>query len=161
MKWTELPFGKHTGKTLPQVLFIDPCWYCWAVHKGVFQFGPIEHDAELIRPRVSRIKVPGPAPGQFEVEYFFHDDGALADIRVVPRDQPRHSGSSTTIRHACFDFMVPYLYAPSNRKSAMKMLIKCIKYAYFGDANYKMTRARCDQFFSDRRNFRLKPTPTL
>jgi len=30
MTWTELPFGKYVGMTLPQVLFTDPGWFFWA-----------------------------------------------------------------------------------------------------------------------------------
>lgn len=153
MKWSRMPFGKHIGKTLPQIIFHDPCWYFWAMKKGVFQYGVIKHEADLICRRTSRIKVPGKASGEFEVEYFFHEDAALSIIRVVPRDQPWHSGSSTTLRQKYFDFLVPYRYALSNRESAMKKLIKAIKYHHFDDANYKMTQDRCDEFFSDPCNF--------
>jgi len=30
MAWSTLPFGKHKGKTLPQIVFADPDWFFWA-----------------------------------------------------------------------------------------------------------------------------------
>ena len=35
-EWIELPFGKHKGKTLPQVMFTDPDWFFYTYGKGYF-----------------------------------------------------------------------------------------------------------------------------
>lgn len=35
MSWTALEFGRHTGRSLPQVMFADPDWFFWAVEAGV------------------------------------------------------------------------------------------------------------------------------
>ena len=40
MAWTELNFGKHAGKSLPQILFADPDWFFWAVDNNVFANRP-------------------------------------------------------------------------------------------------------------------------
>ena len=37
MVWSELKFGRHKGKTLPQILFSDPDWFFWAIDDNVFQ----------------------------------------------------------------------------------------------------------------------------
>jgi hypothetical protein len=29
MIWTTVPFGKHQGKTLPQIVIDDPDWFFW------------------------------------------------------------------------------------------------------------------------------------
>ena len=29
MVWTTFPFGKHRGKTLPQIILDDPDWFFW------------------------------------------------------------------------------------------------------------------------------------
>jgi len=36
MTWSILKFGKHKGRTLPQVLFQDPDWFFWAVENDKF-----------------------------------------------------------------------------------------------------------------------------
>jgi hypothetical protein len=41
--WIPLWFGKHKGKTLPQVVFADPDYFFWAIEKRKF---PIELVAE-------------------------------------------------------------------------------------------------------------------
>ncbi len=45
MPWTELPFGKHKGKTLPQVVFSDPDWFYWAVEKNIFKSKDLKKEA--------------------------------------------------------------------------------------------------------------------
>jgi hypothetical protein len=39
--FSELPFGKYTGLTLPQVLFMDPGWFFWAHTRPLH--GPVAH----------------------------------------------------------------------------------------------------------------------
>jgi hypothetical protein len=34
--WTTIDFGKHSEKTLPQVILSDPDWFFWATHNKVF-----------------------------------------------------------------------------------------------------------------------------
>ena len=31
MKWTTLTFGKHDGKTLPEIIIKDADWFFWAI----------------------------------------------------------------------------------------------------------------------------------
>jgi len=44
MAWSILPFGKHKGKTLPQIVFTDPDWFFWAMEENVFK-GPLKREA--------------------------------------------------------------------------------------------------------------------
>ena len=45
MSWSSLEFGKHEGKTIPQVVFSDPDWFFWAIQEDVFRNkGPIEEE---------------------------------------------------------------------------------------------------------------------
>jgi hypothetical protein len=37
MAWSTLNFGKHAGKTLPQIVFADPDWFFWAIETNVFK----------------------------------------------------------------------------------------------------------------------------
>src|SRR5438876_986407 len=57
MAWTELKFGKHKGKTLPQVLFSDPDWFFWASEQQTFR-GAQRREADLIYVRATHIRIP-------------------------------------------------------------------------------------------------------
>jgi hypothetical protein len=57
MTWTELPFGKYTGMTLPQVLFKDPGWFFWAHTRPLH--GTIAYEVGVLHPKATRIRVPG------------------------------------------------------------------------------------------------------
>ena len=37
MNWTTINFGKHQGKTLPQVILDDADWFFWAYENKVLQ----------------------------------------------------------------------------------------------------------------------------
>ncbi len=47
--WSELTFGKHKGKTLPQVLFADPEYFFWAYEERVFKGGLAAEAEELAK----------------------------------------------------------------------------------------------------------------
>ena len=39
MNWATVNFGKHAGKTLPQIIFDDPDWFFWAYENNAFKGG--------------------------------------------------------------------------------------------------------------------------
>jgi hypothetical protein len=57
MAWSTLAFGKHKGKTLPQIVFTDPDWFFWAIEENVFK-GPLRREAERIDARARAIRIP-------------------------------------------------------------------------------------------------------
>ena len=75
MTWTVLPFGKYTGRTLPQVLFTDPGWFFWAHTKPLH--GAVAYDAGVLYPKATRIRVP--RTENLLVEYV---------LPRIPRPQP-------------------------------------------------------------------------
>lgn len=34
MPWSIVSFGRHSERTLPQIIFSDPDWFFWAIEKG-------------------------------------------------------------------------------------------------------------------------------
>ncbi len=49
MPWSVVDFGKHQGKTLPQIVFIDPDWFFWAIEESVFSTkGSLRDEAAAI-----------------------------------------------------------------------------------------------------------------
>lgn len=154
MVWTQLGFGEHRGKTLPQILFKDPDWFFWAYEKNIFK-PDIKGEAFRIHPRATSIRIPASHGLDVEVEYFLHPPtGKFASATVVPRSKPVHEGSSQTYRKPVFDLSFPRKIA-SYDKLGGKNLIKSLKYYLFGDSKCRMTKERCEEFFDNDANFIL------
>ena len=59
MEWSILIFGKHTGKTLPQVVLEDPDWFFIAYEKGEFvRNKQFLSESNRIFDKASSVKVP-------------------------------------------------------------------------------------------------------
>src|SRR5689334_13882711 len=109
MKWTPLDFGKHRGKTLPQVIFGDPDWFFWAWESGVFDERPTHrHQAATVYARATAIRIPQLGPEPLVVEYNFSNSGRSVGFDLVPANRPPHRGSTLTIRSDWIDMSVPY-----------------------------------------------------
>jgi hypothetical protein len=129
MAWMPLDFGKHKGRTLPQIVFTDPDWLFWAMENNVFAKRPLlKSEADTIWKRAQRIKIPPKKPLGSKVEYVIHPGvGKLAWVDVVSPDHPHHDGASLTIREDYFDMSFPRNIANYDKLGG-KIIIKAIKY---------------------------------
>lgn len=150
MKWTKLNFGKHAGLSLPQIILADADWFFWAFYKGAF-WGRPAVEAEDLANRARRIKIPKPNPENWEVEYRFEDDGRFMEFAFVAAGVPSYCGYHRVSR-------LPYLDLSFIRRSrtydkrGCKYLLRDFRRLYFGDG-IRLTKKRCEKFFSRRRNF--------
>lgn len=154
MKWSTLNFGKHKGKSLPQILFADPDWFFWSVEQKAFKNDDEQLKKEVfdINKKARRIKIPVTEGNDLVAEYIIHQPtGKFGDLQLVERDQPRHSGSS---RKDYIDMSAPRTIAPYD-KLGYKTMLKSVKFFLFGSTKHKMTKDRCEIFFSDENNFVL------
>ena len=62
----ELPFSRHAGLTLPQVLFKDPGWFFWAHTRPLH--GAIAYEVQALYPKATRIRVPVTIPHHVAAE---------------------------------------------------------------------------------------------
>ncbi len=152
MPWTELSFGKHEGKTLPQVLFADPDWFFWAFEEGVLQKNGFKAEADALHRKATRIRIPPTGPEELVAEYLVHVGGKFGALDIVPRSRPLHEGSSPAFRSDFIDLSVPRRIAKYDKRGC-KMLVDSVKFHLFGNAKTKMTRQRCEAFFDDASNF--------
>ena len=154
MAWTKLWFGKHKGKTLPRVLFSDPDYFFWAIDKGIFhEKGLLTREARELDRKARRIRIPQAEGEDLVAEYFLDPVyEKIAGVEVVPRSRRHHSGGSPTYRLDCFDLSVPRGHADYD-KGGYAVLLKDIKTYLFGDPGYRMTKPRCEEFFSNDENF--------
>ena len=154
MSWSELRFGKHKGKSLPQVLFSDPDWFFWAYEKKVFH-DRLKTEADRIHARATHIRIPDKGDENRVAEYAVHpNQGKFAGMELVPASRPPHKGSTPTFRSKVIDMSIPRRLAPYD-KLGCRLLVRSIKFHVFGDEKARMTKERCEVFFDDTSRFAL------
>lgn len=152
--WSVAEFGKYRGKgkTLPQILFDDPDWFFFNVEQGRFR-GALAVEAEQLAKKARNIRIPGNEMDNLRAEYVIHPGvGKFADLNIVPKDRPPHEGASPVIYKDRIDMAVVREIAQYDKKGG-KMFIACLKSVLFGSSGARLTRARCDEFFEDSKNF--------
>jgi hypothetical protein len=152
MQWSTLKFGKHIGKSLPQVIFTDPDWFFWAVEDTVFK-GPLQQEAADLDKKARSIRIPSKHGIKQVAEYYVHPPtGKFASMQILDANIPQHQGSSPTFRKDVIDLSMPRQIAPYD-KLGCGNLITSAKHALFGSGSARMTRQRCEAFFNDLSNF--------
>ena len=146
--WAPLKFGKHRGKTLPQVILHDPDWFYWALGNG-FTNPVLAEQASEIADKASRIKIPKPDPEDWRVRYEIHPKGAFQDLRIVPLKEV-YSGGSGILFGESLDLFVPRRFKTYDKLGYELLLAKLRKY-WFDDKN--LTKQVCERFFIDPANF--------
>ena len=158
MAWTELELGKHTGRTLPEVMFKDADWFFWAYSMGRFKGSPLYgREAADIYRKSRSIKVPQRGDEQLVAEYIV--DPRRHNFRgldLVPISRPPHQGYSQTFRLPVIDMAKIWEIAKYD-KGGYQRLISDLKLYLFGSRRVRMTKQRCEAFFDDDANFALAP----
>ena len=144
MRWSALPFGKHKGKTFPQIILQDPDWFFYMLPKF---YGNLADEAESLAQKAQAIKIPKSNRGKWEVEYQYDCDQRFCGFTFVKANAWR---SQWTDR-------LPYLdlrraLRRKYDKRAGRIMIGDFRSRYFG-ARKRMTKERCQEFFSNDRNF--------
>jgi len=156
MSWTKLNFGKHNGKTFPQVMFIDPDWFFWAYDKQVFKNrGNLQKEANEIFNKSTNIKIPQEGEETLVAEYGIHPlSQNSVGFELVEQRRQVHQGSTAVFRRSVIDLSRPR-QIDGYDKLGHKMFLHNLKYYLFGNEKTKMTKKRCEEFFSNNSNFEL------
>ena len=154
MTWTAIGFGKHSGKTLPQIIFNDADWFFHAYEKGYFK-GVLAQEAHELYRRARSIKVPSRNGQKMLVEYVIHRDlqsrkEKFGTMRLIADG----TGLERLIVSPRIDFYVPRSYAQYD-KTGYKNFVSLLKAILFGDPSHRMNRRACEAFFNDDDNFNL------
>ena len=149
--WSKLYFGKHAGRSLPQILFSDPDYFFWSIEKNIFN-GRLAMEADKLTRMVRHIRIPKPEPENWCVEYVFTPENKFSRFQIIPRNRGQHMGSSITSRTRYIDMSV-IRQACQYDKSGYKQFLKTLKYHLFGNSSTRMTATRCEEFFDDDDNF--------
>lgn len=155
MKWTPLYFGKHKGKTLPQVLFKDPDWFFWAMEDGTFRNKgeTLLSEARDIFNKATNIKIPDNENSDFAILYYVHEpSGKFGLFEVIPHGRQNGEGRGESLRLGVIDMSIPYKWSRYD-KSGYISFIRSMKSYLFGSSSVHLTKKRCEEFFSDPNNF--------
>ncbi|WP_432357041.1 hypothetical protein [Sporosarcina sp. UB5] len=153
MKWTVLGFGKHEGKTLPQVIFTDPDWFYWAYENDILKGKIPQSELQDVYKKSRNIKIP---LKEHHAEFVFDGiRGNFVDLKLVPIDRPRHVGSSKTLRLDRID-MALTRYAKEYDKLGYNLLIPILKEILFGNSKVRITKKRAENFFGNSINFHVR-----
>src|ERR1700755_221231 len=154
MRWTTLIFSKHAGKTLPEIILSDADWFFWALDTGLFK-GRLADEAAKVEQRARAIKIPKLNPKRWQVEYSYEDTGGFCGFRFVKADMPWPCGSRSVRRLPYLDLLC-VRRGKEYDKRGCRNLLRDFRHHYFGD-NTRLTKRRCEQFFSNKKNF-LNPS---
>jgi hypothetical protein len=150
MKWSLVNFGKYKGKTLPQIMFLDPDWFFWAYENGAFKAHRLAEAIEIYK-RARSIRVPQSGEEKKVVEYVIDKPtGKFGTIRLTT--QPK--GPSSIDTSQVIDMSFPRRISPHD-KFGYQTFILVLKRILFGSSGYKMTKKRCEDFFDNDANFLL------
>jgi len=154
MHWSSIGGRKHSGKTLPQILFQDPDYFFWAVEVGYLEMQGerVWDEACDLYLKAKNIRIPQEGPEKRVVEYTLNDfNNKLAHVEIVPISRPHHRRS---FREPVLDLSVGRRLCKYD-KHAGELLVIAVKELLLGGRSTPMTQARCEAFFDNDRNFAL------
>ena len=158
MNWTKLEFGKHRGRTLPQVMFSDADWFFW-LHANPLPTNNNVRGSEFeeIYRKSRSIKVPQKGDENMVAEYIIDPrNHNFRGLDLVPASRPQHQGYSQTFRLPVIN-MAKVREIATYDKAGYHRLIGDLKLCLFGSRRVRMTKQRCEAFFDDDANFALAP----
>ena len=148
MTWSQLKFGKHEGKSLPQIILRDPDWFFWAVGNGIFRAGIDDEAAEIAR-KSCHIKIPKPHPENWRIEYKFTYDDKSAGFSIIDEKSAAYPSENSKIS-THLDLSLPRRMNKYD-KFGNQLILKNFRDYYFDGAS--ITKDRAERFFYDDRNF--------
>lgn len=158
MRWSIVEIGKHKGLTLPQIALRNPGYILWALQEHAFR-GRLEQEAELLAQRARSIRIPKRKPKRWRVEHrFVTAEHKYDGFRLVRAGEPEGGlGSIWLKRDKHINLFVVSEYEPFDKRG-VKKLIQALKRDCFGSPKFRLTKQRCEEFFSNPENFDLPAT---
>jgi len=153
MEWSILIFGKHTGKTLPQVVLEDPDWFFIAYERGEFvRNKQFLSESNRIFDKASSVKVPSTGGERMVAEYSIDPfTRKFSAIEVVPELAPFNPEWIWSFRKRVIDLTAARNILFSDTTGGERIALQ-VKDLLFGKDS-KLTRELCERFFNDEGNF--------
>jgi hypothetical protein len=147
-EWSTLHFGKHQGKTLPQIVLSDPDWFFWAIGHSIFREQIVEEAQDIAR-KATHIKIPRPDPENWRFKYQFTSDGKFIALGIIPA-KTANIESRYAMIDAWLDLSLIHRLQKYDKFGYRILLAKFRDY-FFGGSN--LTREICENFFYNEANF--------
>ena len=160
-RWLWMPFGKHQGKTLPQVVPEDPGYIEWLYAERILLNGmymgeyplKLAHQLEVIHNRMTHIR----PPPDCEFAVVVDRQGVFESFIVVKRGRfpkkPLRKGSKIIQRLHLLDIGIPSQFGDTEK--GFEQMALCLKEFFFGDRHAKVTVSNCKAIIEDNRRFDL------
>ena len=152
--WSTLKSGEYKGKTVPEVVVIDPAWFFTQIHRHRKTIS----DWELLEIgwKATCIAIPKPDPKNWKIGWVINSANELLDFHVVKANDPEENFSFVTdCVNLSSSSILPFIkinQKKMNRK-ASKRFSDAFRRNYFGGE--EATKERCESFFSNDNNFIL------
>jgi hypothetical protein len=152
--WSILNFGKHKGKSLPEVVLRDPDWFFWAVKNKVLGEQGYGAEGQELDFKARNIKIPRPSTEHWRINYVFDRRGRFSDFTLI------QVANATEAHPNRLDLSIGYRQKHYDKLGG-KLLIKEFKIHYFGSQKAKLSRPRCEGFFDNEANFFAAESTTI
>ena len=153
MEWSTFTFGKHIGKTLPQVVLEDPDWFFIAYERGEFvRRMELLPQANRIFDKATSIKVPSAGEEKMVAEYSIDPfTGKFLAIEIVAQSEPFDPESIWSFRKKVIDLTAARHILFSDTTGGERIALQ-VRDLLFGK-DIELTRELCERFFNDEANF--------
>jgi hypothetical protein len=141
--WSPMPFSQYKGKTLPEIICINPGWFLWAIQTDVFQYGSIAREAKLMYRKIRSIRIPRKRGEKCIVRHVYDWHSTYIGFTFEQADRTLKNKSE----RPRLDLTVPYFRSQQEWDTFLHWFFE----HYFG--GNKPTREEAERFFSDASNF--------
>jgi len=151
-RWLPLKFGKHAGKTLPELMFIDPGYFYWALSEQVFPAKYVEQ-ATIVNCRMKHMLPPRPKPDKWEFLIDLDAKKEFRDFEIVKLGSGDHGSERGRFR-----FRTQHLdlsIVAGRPRAVCQKMISRIKAEFFSEAGASLSRPDFEKFILRDRNFDL------
>jgi len=148
LDWTPLKFGKHEGKTLPQIVLNDPDWFFLGVDLCALPWTTRFWGA-LDRMQSTKHNNTETRSRKLAGWILLLADDKFSGFSIVKAEIAGiESGKCQISSH--LDLSYPWQSRPYD-KLGNKMMLKSFKHYYFGGSS--LTKEKCENFFYRSKNF--------
>jgi uncharacterized protein (DUF3820 family) len=151
-----MPFGKHKGRVLPDLILHETNYYFWASDEGVLEEVFDTWELDRLSQRLTAIKIrPGQDPTVARVaDYHYRRHGPLSDVIIRSESEPSSSHTQIVKPRKELDIAFSRRRRKTRyHKNAYAPVIAAIYEEYFPGATVQITAAEAIKFFSTRSNF--------
>ena len=157
MQWIELEFGKHSGRSLPQIAFANPGYLLWLQERDVLKTRELRRQLSYVLWRAQHILIPDNVDGNRRVRYYGKDwtEKRTTKVEVVGAEVP--SPKSVFSRDVEYFDLLYAVKRDGFDKSGTRLIVAAVKRRVFGDPEVRLTRAWIEDFFNDGSKFEKAP----